>query len=388
MNVFVLFQVQDSRGLPIANALIDANVWKGKTNCAGQFWAWLGTGKYPQSHISANGYKTEVRDWDFESQPDSPVLIGLDSVFPNPPSRSQIIHISDNFCNLRDNDDWPIDEGFIDDLITSNPEKAQDWITRAKNAKGTHYDLAISGNYNENLGWINQYPIPGHDWTHDLSGFARVLDYVIMQGFIPHIHLAGDGQTPSSGGYSDPNGWTYGWKWSMDNLPRIIGEDLKKYIKYCLWCSGYDGCFPDWSRQQMIDWMKMMKSIDPDIQISTEFAGPGSVSYSHMGNGSSDWTPDTLGMLDAFLIELQNIPPNSEGVQQTAARLLGPKKKNIEPKNDGPYYLAGLDKDIGICLYESNAFQSIRKQIMPADAVKVSQFCANFGFSDFGNGLP
>jgi hypothetical protein len=129
----------------------------------------------------------------------------------------------------------------------------------------------------------------------------------------------------------------------------------------------------------------MRTTLGDNEQIATEFGGPGSVGYSHLGNGAADWTPDKLGMLDAFFIEVMTYPPNKEGVSQTATRLLGPNAVNCPTS---PYYLSGLTKTIGITYFESVAYQYIRKQINKFDAQASAVVGKYYGFRNFGNGLP
>lgn len=298
------------------------------------------------------------------------------------PNRDQLINIQGNFCNLIDSEGIPIFDAFIDELILHNLPKAEDWINVLKANHTTHINLELSGDYNENLGWISRYPIPGHDWTKDIKGFRQIIDWVISKGLIPILKLSMDGQ-----GY-DPNGWTYGWQWGMDNLPHIL-TSLGDYVGKATFSTGYDGCFPNWTADQTIKAIKMLRTIlGPDAVIDTEFAGPGTVGYCHMGNGASDWSDDKLGMLDTFSIELMTNPPNSDGVQQTAARLLGPEAKNIESKNAGPYYLVNTSKRIGIWMYETVAYWAIRKQLGQDAIRQANASCAQYGFQLFGNGLP
>ncbi len=311
----------------------------------------------------------------------------LSSNTPAKPTRDQIINVQGNFCNLFDSDGIPIFDIFIDELILNDQAKAIDWTNILKAANTTHVNLRLSGDYDENLGWISRYPIPGHDWTDNLSGFSQIIDWVQARGFIPIIKLALDGQSPTGGGYVN-SGLTYGWEWGMNNMQRILSQ-LTKYTDSVLWSTGFDGCFPDWSRNQTIIMLQLLRDLlGPNACIDTEFSGPGTVGYSHMGNGPGDWMPDELGILDNFSIEVMTYPPDSVGVQQTASRLLGPAARNIDPPNVGPYYLARLSKKINICLYESIAFQAIRKLVTSENAREAARACANYGFSSFGNGLP
>lgn len=295
------------------------------------------------------------------------------------PSRDEIIHVNANSCNLRDSDDWPIFDPFIDWLIFNNLPKAEDWVTRLKGAGSSHINIDLSGDYNEPLGWAPRYPIPGTDWTNDLTAFKQILDWVINKGFIPIVHLAADGQ-----GY-DPVGKTYGWKWGMDNLPRIL-SDLQPYWKKCLWNTGWDGCFPNWSVSQFEQFLLMLRSVlGDDAQIATEFAGPGEIGYIHLGNGQADWDT-TLQNLDAFFTELQVWPCPDDPIAQVATRLLGPAATNC-PQT--PYYLSAprARGECGICYFETLMYWAIRKYATPYDATIASQQGAYYGFTNFGNGL-
>lgn len=308
--------------------------------------------------------------------------LGIIKPFPSPPTRDQIIHVSGNFLNLLDDDNIPIWDAFIDYLIINDINRANKWISILRGAGTTHINLDISGDYNENLGWAPRYPIPGSDWTNDLNSFSKILDYVITNGFIPIIHLAADGQ-----GF-DPVGKTYGWQWGMDNVPNII-RSLSRYIPYCLWNTGWDGCFPDWTPDQTVQFLRMLRNVLGDSgAIATEFGGPGTVGYCHMGNGSSDWQNNQLDILDAFFVECMTYPNDINGVQQTAARLLGPAKRNISPANDGPYYLSGISKSVGICYFETCAYQFIRREITSFECLGQAAIGQKYGFSDFGQGLP
>lgn len=296
-------------------------------------------------------------------------------------TREEIIHVTGNFCNIFDADDIPIFDAFIDWLYYNNKTKAEDWVSRLLDVGTKHFNLDLSGDYNENLGWAPRYPIPGTDWTNDLDGLSRVIEWLMKKGFIVKLNLATDGQ-----GF-DPNGLTYGWFWAMKNLPSILPTFTRRFPESILYCTGWDGCFPDHSPDQTRRLLRMMRaSLGDNEQIATEFNGPGNISYSHMGLGAADWVPDSLGILDVFLVEI-SIPLNQVGMQQTYSRLLGPKKKNIDPANDGPYYLAGLDKEIAIVDFENIAFQISRKQATYADSITIARASAYYGCQYFGNGI-
>jgi len=292
------------------------------------------------------------------------------------PSRDRIINVKANLCNLYDADNNPIFELMINWLILHNEPKALDWIARAKRAGSTHYNIAIAVNYRNN-------PVPGTDFMQDLGTFSNIIDWVKRQGLVPIVKLAFDGQ-----GY-DPNGFTYGWRYGMDNLDRIA-NGLHKHIDSVLWSTGMDGCFPDWSPQQTIDMLRKMRAVLGDnAQLDTEFAGPpGAWGYIHLGNGPADWAPDKLGILDHFSLEAEAFPIQviGEGSQQIATRLLGPNCL-IGPQT--PYYLAGVNKYIAIDVYETVATWFYNGGIATSqDAIDAATGMAKYGFTCFGNGVP
>lgn len=298
------------------------------------------------------------------------------------PTREQIINVHANFCNLRDADDIPIFECMIASLLVNGNEgKARDWFTRLEQAGSTHITINLSGDYNENLGWISRYPITGIDFTNRLSDFSSILDRIEQEGFIPFIKLAFDGQS------YDPNGLTYGWQWGMDNIDRIA-NGLSKHIELALFSTGYDGCYAVWSPDQLIQMLRKMRSVlGNKACIDTETNGPGFVSYCHLGNGAADWHNNQLDIVDHFSLEMAPIYPNiqMDAIAEAATRLLGPAAKNC-PQT--PYYLEGLDKTIAIDFFETVAYQAIRKQVSPDNARSFADAGAYYGFSVFGNGLP
>lgn len=295
------------------------------------------------------------------------------------PSRDQIINVRANLCNLTDSDGLPIFEPFIDWLIVNDTRKANEWFSILRDAGGTHINITLTGDYNENLGWIERYPVPGMDWTNDLPGFSNIIKTVLNNGFIPIVKLGFDGQR------YDPVGWTYGWSWGMDNLPRI-SNGLSDWIEYCLWSTGFDGCFADWSPIQLIQMLRHMRNVLGDkAQIDTETNGPGTVSYIHLGQGAANWIPSELGILDHFSLELEvnPIPPSDsliEGVKEVAERLLD--------ENSKVYYRNAVEKTQAIDYYETGVYWYIRKQLTTSQMREASDLGKANGFTVFGSGLP
>lgn len=292
------------------------------------------------------------------------------------PSRERIINVRANLCNLYDAGHNPIFEPMINWLVLNDKNKALDWVGRAKEAKSTHYNLALSCNYRNN-------PVPGTDFQHDLGTFSYIIDFIKSQGLVPIVKLGFDGQ-----GF-DPNGLTYGWQYGMANIERIA-NGLSKHIDSVLWSTGFDGCFPDWSPQQTIDMLRKMRAVlGEKACIDTEFAGPpGSWGYIHFGNAGADWSSDKLGILDHFSLEAESFPTqvDSDGSQQIATRLLGPNCL-IGPQT--PYYLAGLDKYIAIDVYETVATWFYNGGVATSqDAIDAADGMQKYGFKVFGNGIP
>lgn len=350
--------------------------------------AYGGTAGYIK--VVANGFSSYIQTLSLDDDnqeihinapggpPNTIHLPGLTQGFKKP-SRDQIINVMANLCNLRDSDDIPIFEPFLSTLIYQGSPKATDWINTIKLSGATHVNLAISYNYLEDLGWTRVYPIQGMDFTQRLNDFANILKYVQSRGLIPIVKLAFDGIQP------DPIGWTYGWQWGIDNVQRIANE-LEEFKDSVLWSTGFDGCFAVWTPEQLVSMlMAMRQAFGQNACIDTETNGPGTVSYSHLGQGAANWVMTQLGMCDTFSVELEvnPTPPSPdllEGIKETAERLCDP--------NSPVYYRNQVTKKQGMVFYETVAYWAIRKQSTPEDARNIADIAKARGFTCFGNGLP
>jgi hypothetical protein len=371
----------DNQPIPALYQAVSANGdWRALGDKCGNCITDLGPGQYTVT-ISSLGYVDRVLDAHLA---DSGVITSQLEYNSVQPTRDAIITVQGNFLNLFDSEDIPVWDAYLSSLlVTGDESKFREWIKILRDAGTTHINLPISYNYDEPLGWIRRYPIPGQDFTGHLDDFSQIVSRIQALGFIPIIKLAFDGQ-----GY-DPIGWTYGWQWGMDNAARIVNQ-LSRFVTNSLWSTGYDGCFPNWTADQTVTMLQLLRNtLGVDGCIDTEFSGPGTMGYCHMGNGEADWVPSKLGILDSFSCMSLVYPPNPSGMQQVAARLLY-SKKNIAPENDynGCYLDAANGKVINVGLYESIAFDIIRKQATSRDATFVANFAANYGFESFGNGLP
>jgi hypothetical protein len=297
----------------------------------------------------------------------------------NKPSRDRILNVKANLCNVMDATGLPIFEPMLSTLFYEDMNRANDWVVRLKDAGSTHITIEITGDYDEYLPWLgNRYPIVGMDFTNDIDSFRKFLDWIIGTDLIPIVKSGCDGQ-----GYS-PGGKTYGWQWGMDNLPTILHQ-LSDYHTNCLWSTGYDGCFPDWNPDQLLQFIKMMRDIlGSQSCIDTEFgSGPGeSISYCHMGNGSADWVDNKLGDLDSFSLELQTFAQSDEEIK---GQIEGMTEVFVRIGPNGSY----LHNDkTQVQMYESLAYWEIRKYADFNEAVNVANRAYDVGYRTFGNGLP
>jgi hypothetical protein len=296
-----------------------------------------------------------------------------------------------NFCNLRDADDIPIFTIFITSLMMNGQmDKANDWVNRLKAAGSTHLDIGLTAQYNENLGWPNTpghiYPIPTIDLTDNLSDVAKILDHIMFEwNMIPHLHLPWDDN---------------GFEWGVQHVPSIISQ-LSDYTDEILWNTGWDGCFPSWSRDQTIQAINIMRAcLGNRGQIATEFAGPSgsNLPYIDMGRGQEDYD-GPLQELDVLLLEYGTGQfDNKCGMQQQMTRLFSVQKYPYPlipgcDDNTNVYYLSAPRHrgPLGINAYEwvkGGAYNQIRKYDIPETAVSIANGFKAYGFSQFGNGQP
>jgi hypothetical protein len=322
---------------------------------------------------------------------------------PPAPPREAIVDVRADFANLRDAKDRPMFTPFLfslmDDCDNGDADAcadAEDWFARLKAAGDTHIAVSISADYGENLGWAPRYPIHGIDLTQRVPTLKKFLERVIRRGFIPILFLACDGHTSDpNGGYNDPVGWSYGLPWCQQHLGDNVGQlrngrDLAPYI---LWSGGWDGCFPDWSPDDTNQFHTFLRSlVGPDANIATEFGN----GYIHMGNGGADWYQPGLDQVDVFFIEFSTniLDPNEQcGVQQVAARMLGPAKTFTPgPPCDStspPFYLDAPRSPRGplvVIAWEYAAYLATRKQSDPETARAQGDYLYSLGFRRLGNG--
>jgi len=314
------------------------------------------------------------------------ILLNQSSPKPKIKTRADIINVQSNFCNLRDADDIPIFTIYLTSLYANKQyDKFDDWLNRLRAAGSTHIDIGLTAKYDENLGWVKQYPIPDIDLTNGLFLLKQIIHTIISENFIPHIHLSMDDN---------------GLNWAFANLPSIINQ-LIDYAPYCLWNTGWDGCFPSWNRNQTTAAIYLLRKIlGQNAQIATEFGGPGGFfPYIDMGFGEGDYI-GPLQELDCLCLEYGNggsIPLPDCGMQQQGTRLLGSAYKPLLipgcDEHSNIYYLSSPRRrgPMNICIYEwvwGGAYNQIRKLNNPNDAKTIAQGFQKYGYTSFGNGQP
>jgi hypothetical protein len=250
-------------------------------------------------------------------------------------------------------------EGCIQSLSNYSQRSA---VYRAKRAVGdTHILIDRWWAYRE-LSYT--YPINsgiGIDYAASPYAFADLVGEAQSEGFYTQIMLANEGQHRVDG--------QYGYYDGLNSLPLTIAA-LRDLIPCSIFFHGYELMGPggDWTSEQIEYAYVFLRSLLGSVgKIGLEL-GQGYCKWREGPNGETGWETEAGKTINVFCQEFpQEIDdPTVDdrggtkfgGCQQVAARMLGPKKRNIEPKNDGPWYLAGLDtRVIG---FEYGLYQFVR----------------------------
>lgn len=258
--VLYVIHCQDTQGKAMSGVEIRATSpngpWAGTTDCAGNFAPTLASGHYSLT-FWANGVQLkhdgslDPAEWDLAWPPSAPILVGLEkgaSVLPAIPTRAQVCGLSTSLAGLtyQTTQYGPIPAWFYGAL--NEQDRA---IARAAHraAGDTHIPFPITEAYREGGTLWPDALREGYDYTQDLDAYRAVAVETISAGFFIDCPLGGDGQG-SGPDYNDPVGRTYGFKWLMDNFPRIAAAlkgdgtsekpDLTPYI---IFRPGWDGVF-------------------------------------------------------------------------------------------------------------------------------------------------
>ena len=321
--------------------------WAGITDDCGSFIPLLGEGKYDVTFSKA-GYQNRTIDWVLGDAPDKPIYVGLESAFPPYPSRIQVCNVLSGFQGIT------IHTKQFGDIPAFGPETGalsdEDTISYCRQMKAfgfTHVEMDISWRYSEP---DFTYPVPGMDLAYNLEEIARRLALIIQQGMFVKFSLAGDGMSvndnPQQGQYNDPQGWTYGFQWLMNNLQRILsflsnyqGHDL---TRFCLFVPGYDAVFygwgvpgevPDQQPSRVINFGNFFRSILPNGYLGIEHS-TGKIPVGSNG----DWRFN--GPLDAYDTLLSEYDPfnlHSNNTWQIVGRCTRPyNRPPDQPSDDDP----------------------------------------------------
>jgi hypothetical protein len=343
-------QTLDQLSQPLGGVLINAispnGNWDGETNDCGSFIPFLTKGSYHVTFSKA-GYIPEVRDWNLENRPDAPIYVGLSSAFPAYPTRSQVCNVLVGFQGisiLTKQFGWI--PAFGPECGWLNEEDCISYCQQMKKLGFTHVEFDISGRYVEPS---YQYPVPGIDYTNDLAAACKRVELIIMQGMLVKFALAGDGMSTGSSpyGYNDPQGWTYGYQWLVENLAKIIAPFTNYHnhdlTKFCLFIPGYDAVFygwtitgevPDLQPTRVISFGTLFRSILPNGYLGIEH----STGKIPVGEDGRDWKFN--GPLDAYDTLLSEYDPfnlHSDPTWQILGRCTRPyNRPPDQPTGDDP----------------------------------------------------
>lgn len=280
---------------------------------------------------------------------------------------------------------------WFEGTITSFASYDRQAIYAAKRAAGdTHCGIDISWNYAEpGQPYGSGNLVPPCDLTQDLATFRSLVREIINAGFVPLVELAGDGESNPNGGYNDPIGWTYGYQWLMDNLPRIL-EALRAEIPYCLFCPGYDGVFYGWepSNEKLPAFGRLFRELAPNGYLAIEH----NTGHIPIGNGPSDWTVNgPMSTYDVVLSEFDNWPATGDPTWQVATRLLQdyvrpPDQPATDDPPPHPWYLAPGNPrgPYYACAFEYAEYAWVRGQLTAAQVADARAYYRSLGYQYVG----
>jgi hypothetical protein len=383
-SALFVVHTQDAEAKPLGNVLIQATSpngdWQAITNLCGDFYPTLAFGSYHVT-FSKQGYKTRELDWNLGSLSQAPILVGLEreqNAFPNYPTREQVCNI---FCGFQgitiQTKQYGSIPAFGPECGWLNDEDCISYCAQMKQLGFTHVEFDISGQYNEPS---YQYPVPGRDFSQSLDEVCARCDLIIRQGMFIKFSLAGDGmsvnQSPDYKEYNDPQGWTYGFEWLMDNLARIIdpltnyeGHDLTRFICFV---PGYDGVFYGWGINGEVPDHQPQRVIDFGNRFRT-YLLEGNLGLEHttgnipVGSGPPDWL-EPLDAYDTLLSEYNPFNLHEDSTWQVVARCSRPYvRPSDQPSGDDPnppFYLVDCSRGKRFyIMYELLTYLWVRNEV-------------------------
>jgi hypothetical protein len=289
--------------------------------------------------------------------------------FPPTPTRDQVCRVRVGFQGLTiQSQQFGTLPAFGPEISTLNDTDLASYFAQAREAGFTHVEFAVSWNYVE-PGYA--YPVPGRDLSQDLPELRRRVELAIRAGLFVVLFCAGDGESPAGGGYNDPQGWTYGRGWLMQNFERIYrameqgDHDLTPFMVFC---PGYDGVWYGWNGPQAVrDWWALA---GPILNGKGYLAIEWGAGLCHLGDGAA--TYQGAGQyLDVILQEfpIGAVPTRApDQIWQIAARTVPVYHRPADqPARDDPtppHYIPSTPRGpMYVVWYEKDTYEWVRGAI-------------------------
>lgn len=307
--------------------------------------------------------------------------------FPAVPTRDAVCRVRVGFQGLT------IHTSEFGDIPAFGPETSSlndadliSYFAQVKAAGWTHVEFAVSWNYVER-GYA--YPVPGRDLSEDLPELRRRMELAIRAGLFVVLFCAGDGESNTVGGYNDPQGWTYGRQWLMENFARIYAamesgdHDLTPFMVFC---PGYDGVWYGWKDAQAVrDWWTLAASV---INGKGYHAIEWAAGLCHLGDGAGTYQ----GIGQSLDVILQEFPggqlPSSkpDQVWQIAARTVPFYHRPIDqPALDDPppvpSYIQGTPRGpVYVVGYEFDTYTWVRNEVGADQVQRDREYLIGVGY--------
>jgi len=301
----------------------------------------------------------------------------------NVPARDQVLSVKMTFQGLSVTLPTYGTIPWFEPAISSLDASSRQIVYAAKHAAGdTHLAVSISWAYMNDGNY--SYPVPGKDLSGDLASFRALVAEIVQNGFTPLVFLAGDGESPSGGGYDDPNGWSYGYEWLTAHLPAIVDalRNPTDLTPYCILVPGWDGVTPVWQPSEISSYLLQARSLVPNGYLGLEIAA-GAADW---GGGAADYQSPAGQALDVVLQEFPG-PPTGDDTWKPAARELGPAyvRPPDQPSGDDPnppFELAGgTPRGPWFAIaYEFDEYRWVRNLVSPNEIDAERQYLQGMGW--------
>lgn len=282
------------------------------------------------------------------------------NAFPSYPTREQVANV---LCGFQGITNHYREFGSVPAFGPETSSLADDDLVahcRQMKALGlTHVEFDISWQYVE-PGY--SFWCPGRDLTQNLAEVCRRIDIIVREGMFVKLALSGDGLSKKDAAgnyiYNDPQGWTWGYEWLMENLGRILNT-LKAYpagdlLRFCAVVPGYDGVFYGWGREgevpdqqpaRVLNYGNTCRRICPESYyvFGIEHT-PGNIP---VGEGADEWrVGDRMDWCDFLASEYNPFDLKSDSTFQIIARMTRPYNRPPGQVGDPnpPFYLVDCSR--------------------------------------------